>query len=403
MKCILKTDIATVKDKANSFQIGDNQFVVAEEIAAVADKWKEFAYADIFLSVPFLQAIESMAELKMKPFYVLHEIKGICVGVLYFQLRHFNLKSALPVESKEAKLNLKNWVSSFVDFDTLVLGNLLLTGNYGCCAVNPSSHKFDWKEFQVKMLQYLKVEKQIEPSAILAKDFYNNQVPLQLEAAGFHKFAVQPNMILHLAEDWHTFDDYLEAFKAKYRVRYRRALKKSEGLTFRALTLDDLEFYMDHMHDLYLGISATAVFNLFTLPPDYFFTLKQALGDRFLVYGYFDQDNTMMAFFSCVDNYDHLQAHFLGYNQEENHEKQIYLNMLYKIVEIGIAHHQKQIILSRTAIEIKTTVGAIPHEMSCLFLHTNSITNKLFGPIFSAFKPDDQFIIRSPFKDGLDQ
>ncbi|MFZ1791392.1 MAG: GNAT family N-acetyltransferase, partial [Saprospiraceae bacterium] len=101
--------------------------------------------------------------------------------------------------------------------------------------------------------------------------------------------------------------------------------------------------------------------------------------------------------------YDHLQAHFLGYNQEENHEKQIYLNMLYKIVEIGIAHHQKQIILSRTAIEIKTTVGAIPHEMSCLFLHTNSITNKLFGPIFSAFKPDDQFIIRSPFKDGLDQ
>ena len=156
------------------------------------------------------------------------------------------------------------------------------------------------------MLQSLKVEKQIEPSAILAKDFYNNQVPLQLEAAGFHKFAVQPNMILHLAEDWHTFDDYLEAFKAKYRVRYRRALKKSEGLTFRALTLDDLEFYMDHMHDLYLGISATAVFNLFTLPPDYFFTLKQALGDRFLVYGYFDQDNTMMAFFSFVDKCEHL-------------------------------------------------------------------------------------------------
>ena len=399
MICNTKVKIQLQND-LHTFDVGSYSFVIADKMDLIEDLWKEFSYEDIFFSPDFLKVIEELKELEIKPFYALQMKDGHCIGVFYFQLSHFNLRASLRSNHNQASFDPKAWLSGLVNFDTLIFGNLLLTGNYGCCKrLQSSGQDFDWSDFQNQVLNYLKTYHDCQPSAILAKDFYKAELPAHLQQSGYHTFAVQPNLILNISPKWENFDDYLEDLKAKYRVRYRRALKKMEGLEFRPLTIQDLEVYKAEMHDLYLDIANNAVFNLFTLPQDYFLKLRKALGEKFLVFGCFDINGKMLAFYSCVDNFDHLQAHFLGYDKDANHENQIYLNILYNIIDLGIQLKQEKIILSRTAIEIKTSVGAIPYEMSCLFLHTNSIANKMFGPIFSTYMPAQNFVARSPFRE----
>lgn len=381
------------------FEVGHSEFIFTNTIDEVADYWKEFAYEDLFFSPAFLKVIETSPELGIKPFYVLQMQDGLCKGIFYFQLKYFKLKESLS-KKNESGLSIKSALQGLVNFNTLVFGNLLLTGNYGCCNVRDAQHNFDWKNFQDQLLGILKDHYQFEPSAILAKDFYDDQIPSHLAGSGFSSFSVQPNMEFYIRENWKSFDDYLEDLKAKYRVRYRRALKKADGLHFKALNESDLVVHQDLMHRLYTNIADNAAFNLFQLPPDYFVKMKQALGDNFIVHGCFDEQGQMLAFYSCVNNKDHLQAHFLGYNLEKNEEKQIYLNMLYRMIELGITLKQSKIILSRTAIEIKSSVGAVPMEMSCMFMHTNAIANRFFGPLFSLYNPTpEEYVIRSPFKE----
>ncbi|MBK7700778.1 MAG: hypothetical protein IPJ39_19635 [Saprospiraceae bacterium] len=56
--------------------------------------------------------------------------------------------------------------------------------------------------------------------------------------------------------------------------------------------------------------------------------------------------------------------------------------------------------MSRTAIEIKSTVGAVPHEMYLYLKHQNPIINKTVEHILGFVKPSEAYIIRSPFRDG---
>lgn len=359
--------------------------------------WKEFAYHDLFFSPPFLKVLEDSPEVGIKPIYVLQMAQGECTAIYYFQLKHFNLKESLA-KQKEETFNIKGSLQGLVRFNTLVIGNLLLTGNYGFASYSAKNTKIDWPRFQQALLILLKEEYDFEPSAILAKDYYKNEVPGYLLNAGFSAFNVQPNMLFHINPKWKSFDDYLESLKAKYRVRFRRAQKKAASLTCKLLSLDELVALEKKTFELYSDISENAVFNLFRLPPDYFIRMKIALDQNFLVYGYFDEKEELIAFFSCVINKDHVQAHFLGYDKAHNEESQIYLNMLYKMIELGIELHQNQIVMSRTAIEIKSSVGAVPENMSCLFLHTNSLANKLFNPLFRMYNPSEEYIIRSPFK-----
>lgn len=383
--------------KLHSFSIDGTVFKFSDRMSEVEDYWKEFAYEDIFLSPAFLKVIENATELGIRPVYVLEMRGRECVGVYYFQMKYFSLKEALSKKDSEPG-KLKSMLQGWVRFNTLVFGNLLLTGNYGCRRKESGPKQLDWPKFQQGLLAALQAYYHFEPSAILAKDYCNPEIPKSLEESGFTTFSVQPNMIFQIQENWRSMDDYLEDLKAKYRVRYRRALKKMGNYIFREMTVTDLEVYQSQIHRLYKNIAEGASFNLFNLPEDYFLKMKLAMPSEFIVLGCYDSQGKLLAFFSCVNNVDHLQAHFLGYDPDMNEAHQLYLNMLYKMIEIGIVLRHEKIIMSRTAIEIKSSVGAVPEEMSCMFIHTNSLANKFFSPLFSLFNPEETYILRSPFK-----
>jgi hypothetical protein len=58
-----------------------------------------------------------------------------------------------------------------------------------------------------------------------------------------------------------------------------------------------------------------------------------------------------------------MDTYFLGYDDSIQREKMLYLNMLYDMIAYSINKGFKEIIFARTALEIKSSVGARPIQM----------------------------------------
>ena len=72
--------------------------------------------------------------------------------------------------------------------------------------------------------------------------------------------------------------------------------------------------------------------------------------------------------------------------------------MLYDMVAYSINKGFKEIIFARTALEIKSSVGASPVQMSGFIYHNNKWINKFIGKIFKQLEPELNWQQRHPFK-----
>jgi hypothetical protein len=59
-----------------------------------------------------------------------------------------------------------------------------------------------------------------------------------------------------------------------------------------------------------------------------------------------------------------MDTYFLGYDDSIQREKMLYLNMLYDMIAYSINKGFKEIIFARTALEIKSSVGA--NQFKCM-------------------------------------
>lgn len=380
-----------------------------DSIDDIEEEWASVSAAhDIFFSIDFLRCIEKCPATGIKPYYAIVKEKNTAVGIIYFQSKYVKLKENLRKPGSEPKTMMQKLtepmrqaVVSAINFETVVCGNLLLTGDYGFYFKEQIDRN---EQFYIVIkaankLQLVLKNQNKEPGLILIKDFYSDQTPKDGEYhQGFTRFSVQPKMILSLNPTWKSMDDYLESLKSKYRVRARKALEKSKEITKKIFDIEDIATHRDAIHALYKNVSDQADFNAFVLHPQYFENLKHAFGKN-MTFSTYWKDGKMIAFFTSIKNYDVLDAHFLGYDPALNAEYQIYLNMLYDLIAEGIKLRVSQVDMSRTAVEIKSTVGAKPHDMYLYLHHTNPVINKTVDSVLSFVKPDADFVIRSPFRD----
>ena len=116
-----------------------------------------------------------------------------------------------------------------------------------------------------------------------------------------------------------------------------------------------------------------------------------------ILYGVF-LENKLVGFFTFIKNGPLADAHFLGYDVSLNSKYQIYFNMLLKLLESAIEQKASHLNLSRTALEIKSSVGAEPFDMSVYLRHENSLINKFGKFILDRTVPKNEWQQRSPFK-----
>jgi hypothetical protein len=375
-------------------------FQIAYSFKEVSDLWKTIAPDDIFWSQHFYNVIEQEKPSDIESIYCIVWRSDMPIGLIYGQYKMVKLSESirLKTESWTNKL-IKKILLPRLKQDTLIIGNLLLTGKYGMHFPNiEQKESFQILEEGIHSIRKdLKTNKHITIGPVLIKDFFETDVDKIQSILGATKFKVQPNMIFEIDRSWSKNSDYVAALKAKARTRYNKAREKAQSIVVKELSLSDLTALKQTMNSLYMNIATNASFNMFYLGQDYFFTMKAKLNNAIKLFGYYENED-LKGFITMIENGDHLDAHFLGYDPETNHHAQLYLNMLFDMIDQGIMLNKKKLIFSRTAMEIKSSAGAKPHDMYCFLLHLNPILNSITPRVINIVYKEVIWEERNPFK-----
>lgn len=372
-------------------------FQIFGSVKELPTDWnKIIGQQNIMLSEEYFHVLEESKPENMKCFFVGFFADETLIGGALFQ--YLNFIEHKTFQKDEVLCSVRNFLAKKFTKDVMILGNNMLTGQNGFYFDTSKIHT----DKAMSLLNDASTTLQSRyrrSSLIIFKDY---QKPFlknfdERKFKRFFRFSVQPNMILNIKPEWKAFENYVDDFSKKYRARLKSAKKKLEGIQKIELDFKAVKMHQKEMNVLYQNVAENAPFNTFFLTNHHFENIKQNLQENFKVFGYFSDDK-LIGFYTLIINNQDIDTYFLGYNKEIQKEKQIYLNMLFDMTEFGITNQFKRIIFGRTALEIKSTIGAEPVEIFGLIKHNNKAINTFIEKIFSSLNPKVEWLQRKPFK-----
>jgi predicted N-acyltransferase len=307
-----------------------------------------------------------------------------------------NQLSTFGVRDHGLKIMLRDFLFKNFAGKLLILGNNMLTGQHAIAFATESKSN--------EVISYLKsqVMPEFEGQHIhILKDFPEEET-IHFEQPIFEKslkFTSQPSMCFSTQVGWTKEQDHVNALSKKYRDQYKRARKKADGIEKRQLNLHEIITLEARIYELYLHVAENAPFNTFFLAKNHFRCLKEKMGDAFRFFAYFEQGQ-LIGFNTLFQHDDLLETYFLGYDPKVQKEKMLYLNMLYDMVGCAIVNGFKQINFGRTAMEIKSSIGAVPENMYGFMEHQAPWINRHLARIFRLLEPEVTWTQRHPFKEN---
>ena len=379
------------------------RFTINESINDFEEIWQEHeSKFNLFLSIKYFKALEAAPLSDLQQRYVMLWEEDELVAMFPMQLKLFQAQeSILDTEAEDS--HFRKTLVKRVRFNTLICGNITVSGELMHCYIREGLSAKE--QFELTELVIEKYREYLNSIGYKVNMSFMKDVPekhrlneLGLKNSQFKDFNVEPLMVLYLDKEWKDQADYLAAMASKYRVRAKRAFKKSVGINYRELNLEEIKCIQDECYPLYKNVMTNISFSLFELPVNYFAIMKEHLGDDFRFYVAEREDGTVAAFYTMIHNGPELHAHYLGYDKKANKEHQVYLNLLYRMVELGIEKKHEWIDFGRTALEIKSSVGAKPYEYSLYLKHKNPLANFFVPSLISILNKKTIWTARSPFK-----
>ncbi len=376
-------------------------FKIYSSTTQLPDTWDKVACENVFLQTHYLKVLEHSAPTNMECFYIGIFEKTELIGVALAQYLNLNKLESFGERDRCLKTYIRNFVFKNFASHVLFLGNNMITGQNGYEFTKNIDHK-DIADLLLAcanaLTKYFKDQK-VKIHIVSFKDFYQHCADelKKHQFSAIYEFNTQPNMIFELPKHWQTQEDYIASFSKKYRDQYKRSHKKAEGITTKELSWEEISRQEERIYELYHHVARNAPFNTFFLSKNHFSTFKKQCGDRFKLVGYFLNEK-LVGFHTLLLNGNVLETYFLGYDDQIQKEKMLYLNMLYNMTKFGIENRFEKIIFGRTALEIKSSIGAKPILMSGFIYHTNKWVNKFMSKIFPQLEPTLVWQQRHPFK-----
>lgn len=373
-----------------TFTFGTWEAVYAVSFSEVAGAWPAHP-ENCFLSPEYLRAMEEGLPASLGQRYLLLRGKEGVEACLVFQVVEFRALEDIRAPEVWSGLwgKMKRLAARLGNFRLLICGNLFMVGENGIYA--RSAHTDREIRQQLKALMQILAQRE-KARVLVCKDFEKPQTLLK----GFHALEFQPAMSLEIRPEWKSFEDYLAAMGSKYRVRARRAFKKGAEIHYERFSLQMVESHATILANMYQGIVQASGFSLAAVGPEYFIAIKRRLGDAFSLTACF-VDGGLRGFYSTIRNGPVLEANFVGFLPEYNRSAQLYLNMLYRMVEEAILSNMQSIAFSRTALEIKSSVGARPVPALVYMAHTNPLLNMVLPPAVRLLEPREEWVERHVF------
>lgn len=363
----------------------------------------------MFLDYDYLKAFEACCSLNVGFRYVVFRKQGRLAGVATFQIILFDGNNVGNEDSRKEQGMFANLLNSMVNrmkLRLLVLGNTFMTGEYGWHFTEaPILGQEELTALQTAMGQLAQEQQTARKpiSAILIKDVFTEKLGAlpQLQQSGFLQFPVQPDMILDIDPAWKTFEGYLAAMTSKYRVRMRKALKDMNGVEIRPMTIAEVETLMPQMRHLYQEIINTSSFKMAVFELDHILNLLRTMpAEQFWVDGFW-LDGKLVAFISFYKHQQQIVAGMMGMDRAAQKSFDLYLNVLLLVARRGIEHGAQQAVYGRTAMEIKSSVGAKPHNMYLYTRHVSGWKNRMILPIVKLLSQNKPWHQRNPFKETV--
>ena len=402
--------MAYFQDATVDTLVAEGCWEISDTLEKIANSWAAAAPPDNrFLQLPFLRAVAAAPPRDIDLRYAVYSHAGRPVGVVLLQLATFHAASNIKTDESPRGIRqnvyagIRGVVSRKAAFRTLTCGNFLLSGQHGfyfdpqivapaqrVALVEEALHLAQASFAQAGQKVNGHFVKDIEPALGAAARKY-------LCKREFHEVSFQPNMVLTLDAAWEKRDDYLAAMTSKYRVRARKATAAAAGVTRERWSIAQIDARRHELYALYEAVAAQADFSLVHLTADYLPALAHKLDEHFHLTAY-TLDGVLIGFRTTIENYGRLEAHFLGYDPAYRRSHRLYQNMLYDLAEEGIRHNCGTVVYARTALEIKSTVGAAPEPLVSFLRHDKRWANCLLPRIFDYLAPKIEWTQRHPFK-----
>lgn len=279
--------------------------------------------------------------------------------------------------------------SDTIDFKVMVLGNIIITGSDGF--IQDANVHLDFKKVSKELLK-----KFSDCDVIIMKDVPTTHLHATKNDIWIKMF---PQMQLELRPEWLHFDDYLHALSSKYRIRIKSAFRAIQGLDMKDLDIDALWQYKHELYQLYSNVFNKAGFKIAQLDAHFLIRMKEKLGNQVKVRCFF-KDSHPVAFSALLTDGTSAYAVMVGLDYALNETHKLYFNLLIDLISTSIKIQAKALNLGRTAMEIKSTLGAEPRDTYSL-VKFRSITNQLmFKQLINRLK-QPEWIQRRPFKTEL--
>jgi hypothetical protein len=388
------------------------RFNVCDSIMQIQpDDWSAAAgHSDMFLSLPYLLACEQSRLPGMEYRYVLAYLNEKPVAAVYFQISNLSdpgLGGVLNLHdygflagSLVSRINGYLFEPSEGSTHLLSCGNLLISGDHGIASVSEAVLKVVigcLPELFTAITDRFESGRRVV--AWMVKDFAPERDTMAgplLKDKCFRLHA-DPVMVMKLRPEWASLDDYIQDLSSKYRVRANASIAKLKGITIRDLDHGEIIANEPEIAMLLEQVLSKAPVKLVRAVTRYFMQLKQHFGDHYDFRGYFKGDR-MVAFTSGLWDNSHYEAHYIGLDYEHNKQFNLYQNILYGFVEDAIRKAPGcNLYFGRTALEIKSTVGARPVDMGCYLKLSNPVIHTLARPFIGKTGPGT-WIPRDPFR-----
>jgi predicted N-acyltransferase len=370
------------------------------------NRWNSIA-ADqsIFLQTDYFEALTESADGGLEYRYACFFEEEELVGIAAFQITYCetaDFSSNMPGNklffSIFARKLSRNGGS--LRFTIMVLGNAFATGEHGFVFRDgfDKNRAYGAVLEAVELISNKEKERENRISAVLIKDFYPESFEYchNFTDERYAEFLVDPNMIMPIRSEWESFEDYLASLTTKYRTKAKGAYKKSANIEVRELDFEEIKANEERIETLYNHVYDKADFKVGKLNLGAFVNLKRKMNDRFMFKGLFLEDK-LVGFMSGFEYNGILDAHFVGIDYDLNHQYSIYSRMLYEYVGEAIKRKCNKVSFGRTAMEIKSTVGAFPVDLKCYLRHRSAAPNHLLKLLFTFIKPSN-FDQKVPYK-----
>lgn len=232
------------------------------------------------------------------------------------------------------------------------------------------------------------------PSTFMVKDHYSSAPWSQRISGKSHwdkkwiDMEFDPVMEIDLSPDWKSLDEYSVGLRKKSRAKLRRIDKDSSSLVLREFSFEEVVENADELFELYSMVYGRAGFKLGMLHKEDLVFLKKYWKDDFPVIGYYSFDNELVGFQCGIVTDYSVEAFFVGFRLNENKTHSIYQRMLLEFIKQGIARGVAKISLGRTALDIKSSLGACPKRLVChLKVNNRPIIHSLMRAVASSSSP----------------